>query len=477
MAIGNLLLATHTTDGNVRVYELSGGVFNAGAVMSGFPHSPPANSLGVTVPPVLQFLYDSAYLGLQWQPSATAKRIDAISNVGTSLGFYQAPGSAGTYIGFGSFSADYSYLFGTVAAGNIRNSMSNIGAVGIRDFYLAVTTEVSSTTDHRSTLVSPDGNVLFIGQKKPSASKYYYLDTGKMDHGTPFQSLQGANAAAWSKDSQYLVTASHDNLNVEIWKYASGAFTKLQDLTPETDKVKAIDFSVNGKYLVISYKPTSGTIYTVVYKRLGPFYQKQQTISGVGDMLGMDYEGKYFFDAVNKKAYSNDGSTFTEMVGAMAALTGTVDAQTVSTHVPSPIATTKFYDDALVAFLGGTVHTANLRIQLLTASASFDHTHANLSQVTNSGAYVPTGGAWPSTGLALTGVAQGGSTDFFFTVDDVDRVIVNSVMHCRYAVIYDDAAAGDQPLIWIDLAEDKTVLTNTQITFSWLGNHLVSLTS
>lgn len=477
MAIGNPLFAIHGSDGNVRIYELSGGVLNVVTAVSGFLHSPPANSLGMTVPPVLQFLRDGSFLGLQWQPSGLGKRIDTISNVGTSLGFYQAPGSAGTYIGFGSFSDSYSYLFGANQSGNIRNSIGADGAVGIREFYLATLTEVASPSDHRSTLISPDGSTLFVGQKKPSTSKYYYLDTGKMDHVTAFPSLKGANVSAWSKDSQYLVTGAADAKTVEIWKLASNTFTKLQDLTPEADPVQAMDFSYNNKYLVISYKPTSGTIYTVVYKRLGPFYQKQQTIVGIGDLLSMDYEGKYIFDGVNKKVYLNDGSSFAEVAGAAAAVASGALAQAASPHVTAPIATTKFYDGALNAFIGGTAHLSNLRIQLLTSSASYDQTHTTLSQVTNAGTYVVANGAWPATGLALTGVAQGGSTDIYFTVDDIDRVVVNSTLHCRYAVVYDDADAGDKPLIWIDLAENKDVLPNTQITFSWLGNQLVSLTS
>ena len=96
-------------------------------------------------------------------------------------------------------------------------------------------------------------------------------------------------------------------------------------------------------------------------------------------------------------------------------------------------------------------------------------THDQKADVTNE----VTGTGYTAGGVALTSVViSQDSTSNEVEIDAADAVWSSSTITARYAVVYDDTAAGDELLMYVDFGEDFTS-TNGTFTIQWSVEGLV----
>lgn len=121
-------------------------------------------------------------------------------------------------------------------------------------------------------------------------------------------------------------------------------------------------------------------------------------------------------------------------------------------------ATTDSYNQTLKRFLNKEVDFTQMRLMLLSDSATFTASNTTLNQVTSSGAYQISGNGWPSGGVTLTGVAVTVvSTNMTqLTAANISVTATGGPIGTAYkAVIYDDSVSGDPPLFFTNLDGPK----------------------
>lgn len=112
------------------------------------------------------------------------------------------------------------------------------------------------------------------------------------------------------------------------------------------------------------------------------------------------------------------------------------------------------------------------KILLVNATATFDPTHTELSQVTSSGANEVVGGGWPQGGVALTGIAISAvgadNKDAMFDAGDVLQLITGaSLGPFKGYVIYNATDANNPPVAFISLPSTGTIPPETYFSIIW----------
>lgn len=131
------------------------------------------------------------------------------------------------------------------------------------------------------------------------------------------------------------------------------------------------------------------------------------------------------------------------------------------------------YNHTAKRFLNKEVDITNLKVLLLNAAASFAAGNTQLTQVTNAGAYQVSGNGWPSGGVLLAGVTitTVSTNGAMIDAGDIEIEATGGDIGPTYAaVIYDDAAANDPPLWYIDFGAAQTAGAGTPFKISWSAN-------
>jgi hypothetical protein len=138
--------------------------------------------------------------------------------------------------------------------------------------------------------------------------------------------------------------------------------------------------------------------------------------------------------------------------------------------------TANVYNHTTALIAAQTMDLANLKVMLLTSSASFDATHTSVDAV--AGAASPDranefyGNGWPQGGKTVANVTASTITtnDAKLSGDQVAQTASGgSIGPCRYVLLYDSASM--KPLILYNLGQDEYAgdTTDFKLTFDLLG--------
>lgn len=234
---------------------------------------------------------------------------------------------------------------------------------------------------------------------------------------------------------------------------------------PGTGTVHRISVSPDDKFVAVS-RLNAGVYTTVIYQRSGTTLTAFATIASFGQSLMWTGDGYYLIDAISKKALHYTG-TFDNADAILANLPATVTSAAVSQHVDGIPGLARLYNVGAQDLATCATDLTQLKVMLLSPSASFDATQATLSAVTNAGAYEVSGGGWPAGGTLLTGVAKvdGPAGTTIITANDLAQSLT-APLTFQFALIYDDAT--DVPIALIDYLETiaAPALTSLQFDFS-----------
>lgn len=138
--------------------------------------------------------------------------------------------------------------------------------------------------------------------------------------------------------------------------------------------------------------------------------------------------------------------------------------------------TANVYNHMMALLAAQSVNNANLKLMLLTSSASFTATHTTVDQV--AGAASPNraneffGNGWPQGGKAVANVTASTITtnDAKLAGDQTTQTASGgNIGPCRYVLLYD--ATSMKPLVLYDLGQDEYAgdTTDFKLTFDLLG--------
>lgn len=141
--------------------------------------------------------------------------------------------------------------------------------------------------------------------------------------------------------------------------------------------------------------------------------------------------------------------------------------------------TAHVYNHTSALLAGQTIDNNNLKVMLLTSSATFDATNTSVDDVAGalSGspaerAYEFYGNGWPQGGKTVANVAANtiATNDAALTGDQmVETASGGNIGPCHYVLLYD--ATSTKPLILYDLGQDEYSgdTTDFKMTFDLLG--------
>lgn len=129
------------------------------------------------------------------------------------------------------------------------------------------------------------------------------------------------------------------------------------------------------------------------------------------------------------------------------------------------------YNTTLKRLLNQDVDFASLKVMLLDATAAFVAADATLNAVAGVGHTKEVyGSGWGQGGIALSGVRADllDVLDAVFTADNVGvEAGGGDIGPAYFAVIFDDADAGDAPLFFIDFGGAETAADGTFFRFNF----------
>lgn len=470
MISGAPLLAIYDATGVFRTFELAAGVFTQMASQGGFPQN--AQPSGGTYP---FFSWAQDQIVVVLSEGGTGRSIRLLSSLLSTLDneAQTAGASTASYrAGFGKGTQVVSILPGTGNNGtSLRKFRVAPGVLNIESHASPSTALVEIT----QIPASPDGvkwpqlhTTGIRNVRDPGLNQAWVLD------GT----LSGVRAAmgAWDASSRYLTVGVPGDTYATVLRYSSGlaaGYEPTQQIDHPNGTFYAIGSDPHGKYLAIGWA-VSGGYETRIYKRLGSFYQYQQTLAGMGRLLDFSADGRILVDGASRKiAVFNPGTSLYADDAAMAANlpTGTV-AQAVSDHAPVLSATVDMYQAGLTLLAAGTFDMTDLKLTLATSAApAFDIAHDTLAEVLGSAEL--TQGGWPAGGVPVENATADSTTPgvVVITGDDVERVIITSSATFRYAVLHQNGT----PLARYDFQEDRVVDQNSTAVFDMPSTGLLNL--
>ena len=135
------------------------------------------------------------------------------------------------------------------------------------------------------------------------------------------------------------------------------------------------------------------------------------------------------------------------------------------------------YDSAREFIGDGTIDldTHTFKVQLHSSSYTPSASHSVLADLS---AELSTGAGYTAGGVALGSVtwAHSGTTATFDAADATWTASGGDFGPYRYAVIYDDTAASDELLGYIDLGGDFTTTDGNTATIAWNASGIMSIT-
>lgn len=477
MAIANPILATWDTDGVLRTYEFSAGIFVQINSLGGFTYNAPSGP---------------GEAGLHWNLAGThiicaRPSSEGLQNVHTVTPLAASVANGNTSYLASSGGGVYPYdrfndVQWALSAPETTGSL-NVFAIGRTDGTIQAPQGPATygSAGYRCAAFSADGNYGIFGDRISSGGSLVLKRTGFYSGGRyPIWAVIGSapaitlnvELAAFCATGLTFVMVDKLNAKAKVGNIdpaGTGTMTFTHDLILPPGTPHRIRMCRDGRRCAIS--ALSGGVYTTyVYERRGVYWVRVQTVNNFGKLLEFSIDGYLLIDCGLRAAYRFDGQNYALLAGAMANLTTIVGAAALDNGRGDKDGQTQIYAEGLKKLVDGTIDLSSLKITLLKNTATFVEGDTTLAQVTGSGAHEVTGGQWPAGGVALTGVARAGS--FWLTADEVTRIIVDSGFSTRYAVVY-DTANGNLPIIWIDFLDDRAIAEDTQLTINFRDGKLV----
>ena len=126
--------------------------------------------------------------------------------------------------------------------------------------------------------------------------------------------------------------------------------------------------------------------------------------------------------------------------------------------------TTSLYNHTVKKLLGGEISFANLKVMLLDNNAVFGAAHTTLVDVLAGLATEVSGNGWTAGGMAVASVVSTVTTTNDGTLSASElrvRATGGSIGPAYALVIFDDLAAGDAPILYIDFGGALTAGNGT----------------
>ncbi|QXV74257.1 WD40/YVTN repeat-like domain-containing protein [Rhizobium phage RHEph12] len=307
--------------------------------------------------------------------------------------------------------------------------------------------------------IHPDEDCLFIGAAAGKSRVHPY--SGDVSVGgmlVPGYSI-GAQIAAisyavidadFSNSGDYLF-AIGDDMQLHCFTWNGTALVEQLALPlPAGTSVVKLAWRPDDRYVAVS--TYDGTTYrTYIYRRIGYTARLFQTITAMGQLLDWSADGTRIVDGAARKAYKfdNASNTFVDASGEVINLPTNVTSEAINSMMEDLVAVAFGYDEGVRRVAEGDFNAATLKLMLLSASATFDATE---DDITNLEAFQVSGQGWPVGGKLLTGVSIADNAQGYaaLVADQIKQILINSLQF-RYAVVYDDTS--NVPIMFIDFRD------------------------
>lgn len=457
MAVGNPFLATWDVTGVVRMFEYTGGVFVQLGSVGGLAHVASGVSDGAMEFPFLAWMGDDTGCVFVASQNTSQAYAVMVSPIAATLDTELFPNGTNR----GQFRASKFNRDAVIVNLNEWNTTASVFTVRADEAGALSQAQAATIPQYRIRLRehTPDGSLML---SRTAATTYLYSLSSAPDAQPLAFTLIGAapftiacDMAKWAGNNKGVVVVDVAAARAQVWRYEASQWELMQELPLPAGAPEAIAMSPDGRALAVS--TLSGGVYaTRIYRRIGDYFQPAQSdLSGVGALLDFSADGKLLVDSAKQSCFVMDASgVFIDNSAAMVNVPTAIAAQALSYGRVDPYGDAALYDVAPGLFADEAYDAGNLKLTLLTSAAAFDRTDST----PDFSAEVTTGG-WPAGGVLLQNITSvSGPGVFSLSADPVERVIIESALTARYALIYD--ATNNKPLVFIDLINDRVVAKN-----------------
>lgn len=451
MIQGNPLLATLDATGTVRTMELVAGAFSQIASQGGFAstaYGPPT--------PIIGWSNDQVLVIHQTGPNRYFTLYDVLMTQLANINQASNGSTQQWRVGYSSVSRMALILDRTGDSTSPRKVRVVTG-----NLIQEVHTEPPEVANLADVAISPDGSKI-AGLTSTQIANL--LNPGvNQNIQWPNSFPDAASIGRWEKYSKYLVAGVKGGTTVGVYRFEpNDTLTRTVQMNNAGKELNAIAMSDVGNLLAIGW--TDGSDYeTIIYRRLGSFYQAIQTLPDIGGLLDFTADGTILVDCGLKKAYQRNPLTgqYDSADSIVASVAPGIVYQAMSLHAPVIVSTVDYYQAGLdlVTNTPSGIVPSDLKITLATSAApAYDPDHATLADVL--GAAEVTSGGWPAGGIPLVNpsrVSDNLSVDYLS--DDLEKIIIGSSITFRYVILHQD----NIPILRHDLNQNMSVAQNDKL--------------
>ena len=470
MAIANPLLAGWDTNGNIRTFEYSAGVFVSIGNAGGYPHQIQQSALDAGADP---------YPFLAWDHEDNVLIFSRIYNNG---GYRAVRTFSPTLVALATETVILNTGDVTATAGGASYSRlkhefmfqgistvatSLVGAKIASDGGITPLSGVGTTTTKvESIATTADGKYLIRGRNDasgPVANERTDETPAYVAADAPVLTIK-SNIVKTNRNNRAVIFVDESSQSgkiyafdtaTEVWEYIHDLFF---GFTPT-----AVVFSPDGIWLAVGSEAG-----TQLFKRRGDVFSFHSSLAGFGRLLSFSGDSVLLVDAGLRKAFLLNGDEWTAHDECMVNIPTLIVSQALSQGRVLPAGDARVYDAAIAAAGEGGINWNNLKLTLLTASAVVDLTDGSLDVVTNLGAWEVSTGDWPAGGYPLTNVLPVETAGMYtFTADPIEHTVFTSNLFARYAVIYDDIS--DTPISLIDFGAERSIVSGREAVISFVN--------
>lgn len=451
MIQGNPLLATIDATGTVRTMELVGGAFSQIASQGGFAmtaYGPPT--------PILGWAEEQLLVIHQTGSNRYFTLFDVLM---TQLNNITQPsnGSAQQWrVGYSRSSGLAMILDRTSDSTSPRKV--HVGNGGLVP---EVHTAPATVANLNDVIISPDGSKITGLTTSQIAN---ILNPGiNQNLSWPNSFPDAASIGRWEKYSKYLVAGVKGSTTVSVYRAEpNDTLSRVVQMNNAGKELESIAMSDIGNLLAVGWSD-SGTYETIIYRRLGSFYQPIQTLSGIGSMLDFTADGTILLDCGLKKAYQRNplSGQYEAADSIVTNVAPGIVYQAISEHSPFIVSTVDYYQAGLDLMTGDVtgIDPTELKFTIATSSApTYDETHETLAEVVGSAEV--SGGTWPAGGIPLVNPQKtSGNLTVAYTSDELSKIVIGSSITFRYVILHQNGI----PILRHDLSQDISVAQNDKL--------------
>ena len=443
MLQGNPLLVTIDASGTVRTLELSAGVFSPIATQGGFAvpaYGPPY--------PVIGWADDEVLVIHQSGSSRFFTLHDVLMTQVANVS-QNANGSGQIWrVGYSQDAKMAMILDGSATSTSARKMHVGNGALTPETHaYPDIVPNINNVA------ISPDGSKI-TGLSTTALANM--LNPGMNQAlSWPNSYPEGADIGLWEKTNKYLIAGKRGDTSVFVYKFeVNNTLTESIELSYGGQLLESIGLSKVGNLLAVGWS-SGGVFTTILYRRLGGFYQAVQTLSNIGGLLSFSADSTILIDSVTKKAFKRNASTgqFDSADAMMVNVASGVVGQALSDHVPAIFSTVDYYQVGLNALTSTGLVASSLKYTLAADTApAYNPDHATLSDVL--GTAEVSSGNWPAGGVPLVNPSKtNANLAVSYLSDDISRNIVFGSVEFRYVILHQNGV----PVLRHDMNQNITV--------------------